>query len=352
MSMQKKFIVYLSALLAFCAILTGCEFSSFSESEDTNSSDTILYTAEASSSNELSEQCAEPSMTVAIAPTPTIPPAEATTIPIKAPSATRPTAVTSTITTPTIPATAKLSDIALDNLIGKSKACITEQFGSPVAIEKSKYGFSWHVYHDNYAGFFMVGIHNSSVVGLYSNSPTLRFENISAGTAKKIVSEKLYGRYSGPLTFIQKGNTKHILSRTEQMDVFVDDQKYVTIFYDNISGGKLVSIQIIDYSTEQNFGGMPAPDKGFADSYERISFYLINSTRKIFNRPILQYDDNMAKIAAAHSHDMLNRSFFSHINPDGLDFGEELVPRDTNTPFVPKILPRTAPAQFLRMKVI
>lgn len=321
MSMQKKFIISLAVLLASCAISTGCEFSSLSESKGTNSPNTTIYAAEASSSNELSEQFTEPSMTVTIAPTPAIPPAKPTAVPTRAPSATKPTTVTSSMPTPTIPAPAISSDIVLDALIGKSLASVTKQFGSPVAKEKSEYGFDWYVYHNNYKNFVMIGIQNSVVVGLYSNSPNLRIENLAVGVTRGTVRKTLGEKYSGPLTSILKGDTEYTLPIQEQRDVFTDGQQYVTFFYDNIKGRVLTAVQVLDFPTEQSFGLSPAPGKAFTDSYEKIGFYLINSIRVRSNLAVLQYDNNMAKVAAMHSQDMIDRSFFNHVNPDGLDFG-------------------------------
>ncbi len=78
-------------------------------------------------------------------------------------------------------------------------------------------------------------------------------------------------------------------------------------------------MQIIDYATEQGFGYLSAPDTQLAESYEKISFCLINSIRVRFGLPVLQYDTNMAKIAAAHSQDMISRHYFAHLNREGLE---------------------------------
>ncbi len=170
----------------------------------------------------------------------------------------------------------------------------------------------------------MIGIQNDTVVGLYSNSVSLKFENVTVGTAISTVRNSLGAKYTGPLASILKGGTEYKLAKTDQRDVFQDSQKYVTVFYDNTLGGTLTAIQIIDYSTEQRFDFLPAPDSQTAESYENISFYLINSIRVRFNKPVLQYDNNMAKVAAAHSEDMIRRFYFNHINPDGQDPGERI----------------------------
>lgn len=312
MSIRKKAIGYLSILLAFCTTAAGCSSSSgSSQGNSTDSSYSSAYSAEASSSNEASDPSLSDTTNaaeVATAPAATTAPSAATTI-------------------PPAPATAPLKPFneMLDTLIGQSVAYVTQQFGSPIAVEKSEYGFSWYVYHNNYTRLVMIGIKNNIVVGLYSNSAELKFNNISVGTPKSSVRSSMKG-YTGPLASIIKNNTatsytEYKFDRTimEQRDVFTDGQKYVTLFYENIKikDGVLTAVQIIEYSTEQNTGGLPNPDTELAKSYERISFYLINSIRVRFGKPVLQYDNNMAKVAAAHSQDMITRRYFDHLNPQG-----------------------------------
>lgn len=206
----------------------------------------------------------------------------------------------------------------LDNLIGKPLADITAQFGNPAAQEKSEYGFSWYVYHKNYANFVMVGIQNNTVVGLYSNSPTLSFEGLKVGVSKSSVRSTLSSEYTGPVTSILKGNTKYILDKTDQRDVFSDSQKYVTVFYDTTKGGTLTAIQIITSSVEQSFKVLPLPSKQTSDSYEKLSFYLANSIRVRNSLVPLRYDNKLETLSREHSRDMLNRNYFNHNTPDGV----------------------------------
>ncbi len=253
------------------------------------------------------------------APSPTLAPTKSTSVTAEPTKAPAPTAAPTKAPAPTAAPTkapVNTSQIILENIIGKTGSYVTEQFGKPVVTEKSEYGFYWHVYHKNYTGFVMIGIQNDKVVGLYSNSSDMSLETLKVGSAKSTVRSTLSNKYTGPTTFIQKGNTRYNLTNTDQKDIFYDSNKYVTVFYDNINGGTLTAVQVIDYNTEQSFGYFPAPSQEYTDSYEKIGFYLINSIRVRFNLPVLLYDNNMAKIAAAHSQDMIDRNFFAHENPD------------------------------------
>ncbi|SRR6266446_3484160 len=44
---------------------------------------------------------------------------------------------------------------------------------------------------------------------------------------------------------------------------------------------------------------------------------LVNSERQSRNVKALVFDEHLSQIARAHSQDMVNRDFFSHVNPDG-----------------------------------
>ncbi|MGI6248092.1 MAG: CAP domain-containing protein [Acutalibacteraceae bacterium] len=244
--------------------------------------------------------------------------------PVK-PVATQPPPATTTKPTPpptTTKAPAKPAQPAysckLDNLIGKPLADITAQFGNPAAQEKSEYGFSWYVYHKNYANFVMVGIQNNTVVGLYSNSPTLSFEGVKVGASKSTVRSAFSSKYTGPVTSILKGNTQYILDKTDQRDVFSDSQKYVTVFYDTTKGGTLTAIQVIAYSAEQTLKLLPLPSKQTSDSYEKLSFYLANSIRVRNSLDPVRYDKKLETVSREHSQDMLNRNYFNHNTPEGV----------------------------------
>ncbi|NJN93094.1 MAG: CAP domain-containing protein [Anaerolineales bacterium] len=51
---------------------------------------------------------------------------------------------------------------------------------------------------------------------------------------------------------------------------------------------------------------------------------LINAERTSRGLAPLAFDALLAQAAEAHSQDMINRNFFSHINPDGLDPGDRV----------------------------
>jgi uncharacterized protein YkwD len=61
----------------------------------------------------------------------------------------------------------------------------------------------------------------------------------------------------------------------------------------------------------------PKPEIRVADLEQKIH-QLVNFERKVVERPTLEWDDELAKLARAHSEDMAKRKYFKHVNPEGL----------------------------------
>ncbi len=56
-----------------------------------------------------------------------------------------------------------------------------------------------------------------------------------------------------------------------------------------------------------------------AEEVELMIHDFVNESRNKSGAVPLQFDPNLAEIARAHSQDMIERNFYSHVNPDGLD---------------------------------
>lgn len=63
------------------------------------------------------------------------------------------------------------------------------------------------------------------------------------------------------------------------------------------------------------------------DDYETLLFRLANCERQARRIPPLQCDERLVWVGRAHSHDMIARDYFSHIDRDGRTPGERLQAR-------------------------
>jgi uncharacterized protein YkwD len=70
------------------------------------------------------------------------------------------------------------------------------------------------------------------------------------------------------------------------------------------------------------FAYLPSINK--TDTFEQQLINLINAERISQGRPPLSISPLLMQVAEAHSQDMIDRNFFDHTNPDGLDPGDRL----------------------------
>ncbi|MHB1454029.1 MAG: CAP domain-containing protein [Saccharofermentanales bacterium] len=207
----------------------------------------------------------------------------------------------------------------LDNLIGSSRSAILDTYGNPLSTELSEYGSTWHIYHNRYKRFIMIGIKDDLVTNVYSNSADLEIFGVGIGAPRESVRLKLKADFGSPLTSIMKGTSRYPISDTDQKDVFTDGNAYYTFFYDMTKGGTLTAVQIACSSIEQKTGLFPAASAEMASAMENISFCLMNTIRIRMGKPAIRWDNRIAAIARGHSCDMHDQDYFGHTGPEGLN---------------------------------
>ena len=68
----------------------------------------------------------------------------------------------------------------------------------------------------------------------------------------------------------------------------------------------------------------PAPTTGPVDSEIQSLVNMVNNHRASRGLSALVWDDRVAEVALAHSQDMVDRNYYSHINPEGQNAGARL----------------------------
>lgn len=201
-------------------------------------------------------------------------------------------------------------------VIGDSKEHVLNQLGEPDRQDVSEYGFTWFIYNKDYKNYIQVGIKDGKVVGLYTNSTNWQSKKgIKFGSTSADV-KKAYGE---PLSYIQKGNTRYLLSADKkEANTFSIDHSYVTIFYDIHRNQTVTSILIIEKNTEHSLNGFYGkPSNELVKAYEMQVFDLANSVRVRNGLKPFVWDDKAAKSSLLHSIDMVTGNFFSHTNLKG-----------------------------------
>jgi len=201
--------------------------------------------------------------------------------------------------------------------LGMSESELDDIFEKPYDVLLSEYGFYWNIYHKNFQNYIQVGIKDGIVVGMYTNSPKLLFENISGGTKKERIREIL----GEPIDGIVKGNTRFLSnggSKDSNFEIYKIRGAYVTFFYDIYKNNSLTSVNIIDCDVEEGFDMLYAPQSSeLQKSFEKQNFYVTNATRVNEKKTPFSPHDGLDGLAYSHALDMSQNNYFSHTSQNG-----------------------------------
>ncbi|WP_240374365.1 S-layer homology domain-containing protein [Bacillus piscicola] len=202
--------------------------------------------------------------------------------------------------------------IEIDDSVEK----VTDSLGKPNAVEDSRYGFKWHIYHDHFDNYVQYGIEDGKVAAIYSNQDTWRGESgIRLDKTKQDV-KRVYGE---PLPSIQKGGAS-FSTETDSAGTYQLGDQYTTFFYDQHRDNRVTAVLFIKSTVEEQFRQFYAkPTKSLKESYERQVFYLTNAQRKRYGKKTLKWDELVAGTARSHSADMAGNHYFEHTNLNGKD---------------------------------
>lgn len=201
--------------------------------------------------------------------------------------------------------------------IGMSYDDVLSLFGDPKDSFLSEYGFIWNIFHVNFKNYIQIGVQDSKVVGIYTNSPEFFYNGISVGTEKAVVNMT----FETPITYIKKGNTRFIMNGIDDganMEVFMYRNSYITFFYDSFKNNSVTSVNIIDYDVEQSLNTLYADGTyDLKKSFEVQNFYLINAVRVRHGLYPLNFNGALSRSSFNHSQDMAKNGYFSHTSLSG-----------------------------------
>ncbi len=199
--------------------------------------------------------------------------------------------------------------------LGDSLSWVLSKYGQPIREDASEYGFKWLVYHQNYKNYFLVGIQNNTVVGLYTASDLLTSTNgLKINQTKTSVTSTL----GAPLKGILKGYSEFQQYDDAEVATYLNNKVYITTYYDTQNSGKMYAIKIVDYNVEQAFKShYGTASEALKTAYEKELFDLVNVFRTSLNLNTLTWNEAVAVVTRKHSVDMAVRKFFDHTNPSG-----------------------------------
>jgi len=218
----------------------------------------------------------------------------------------------------TLEAITQTRSFGIDGIqIGDSYEAVIKSSGSPLREDTSEYGFKWLIYHNQYRDYYQVGIQGGKVVALYTASDLLTSTNgLKIGMTKTQV-DALLGK---PMIGILKGNYEYLQYNNAETATYLNQNQYITAYFDTADGGKLFGVKFVDYTVEQAFKSQyGSPSDALRIALEKQIFDLLNVYRVSFGKPILKWNENLTNVSRKHSKDMAVRDFFDHTNPSGYD---------------------------------
>lgn len=200
--------------------------------------------------------------------------------------------------------------------IGDAMSEVTNELGKAKRITTNEYGTQWHTFHTDYQNFLMVSFDESSRVnGLFTNNDLIASTyGIKLNSAKSSVQEAL----GDPIKHIVKGNVNYILNNDGEMDTFLIENVFVTVFYDIHESNTVTAIQIISESLENQKPALYGEtSETLQQGFEFQLFDLTNAARVHHKISPVRWESTIRATAYKHSLDMAEKNYFNHTNLEG-----------------------------------
>ncbi|MEW9676585.1 CAP domain-containing protein [Lentibacillus sp. L22] len=224
--------------------------------------------------------------------------------------------------------------------VGKTKDQLTENFGKPVRIDKSAYGYDWWVYTDKQDQYIQFGVEDDKVTTVYATGDDLSIDPIYVGQSYDAVNEQF--SFKKDMTYKDgvKSYTFHLNDEDMKMRPLakIADNLFVQCYFDTFTD-KLSSIRILTadsllkqraYQIEYR-GGLPdvpeLSDKEWQEvesGMEQQIFDITNVMRSQFDKSKVAWNKTVSEVAFLHSEDMSKNDYFSHYSKNGNGLKERL----------------------------
>ncbi|WP_156488484.1 CAP domain-containing protein [Fictibacillus phosphorivorans] len=236
----------------------------------------------------------------------------------------------------------QIPDDAVSNWIGKDLAAFEKQWGKPVRIDPSSYGYEWYIYGDKSPkGYLQAGVEDGKVVTLFVIGSEVNTNPFTIGED----SNKIIQKYpiESDIT-INDGEDFFRFELSEQEIMLrplikLGEKVWVQLYFDKFTN-KLSSVR---YTTSDVLlrqrpysivyrGDLPPvqplteeEQKKVDQSEEQQVFELTNIIRLNYDKNPLEWDELTSEVAFLHSEDMLTQQYFSHESKDGRTLSDRLL---------------------------
>lgn len=228
-------------------------------------------------------------------------------------------------------------------LIGKNEDELEKNFGTPVRIDESMYGYQWFIYNQNPKSYLQVGVENNRIVTIFAIGQNLDVAPFEIGQPVEEIFNTHYIdtninlEYNGNSYRFELNDTDLNLRPMVQLgDIFV--QLYIDKFTGNLS-----SVRFLDAATlikqrpyELVYNGVliqasePSEEmqRAIEEDTEQEIYDITNVLRDRNKLKLLKWDENTARAAFQHSKDMSENNDFSHTSKKFGDLAKRLKTAD------------------------
>lgn len=222
-------------------------------------------------------------------------------------------------------------------LVGQKTEKLKEQFGEPSRIEPSSFQYEWWVYTEEPR--FMAGVLKGKVNQLYTADGKSDVAPFSIG--QNVQDIHRFTPIESEIDVAIKDNIYTFSLNSEDINnrmLISYEDLFVQLYIDQIGGG-LAGVRFIAPSTlvkhqpyDMTYLGemMEAPKPSSTvqievdRAMERQTFELSNQLREAYERPVLEYDNELAILSREHSQEMIFRKQSSNEGEPIEAFSERL----------------------------
>lgn len=223
-----------------------------------------------------------------------------------------------------------VSKSSLAKYINKNVSSLEKEFGKPVRIDPSEYGYQSYIFNPKNAGYMQVGVRNQKVQTIYALGNDLNLEPYKIGmSAEKIFTD---ANLQSDLAFYYQDNYYRFELSEEDLNIHplvnLGSGVYAQLNFDRMTS-KLVSIRYVNklaliklHPYEMTYQGdvftetvSPEKRKKIDASEDQQIFEITNIIRDRYGVGTLLYNDRVATVAYNHSVDMKVNDYFDHESP-------------------------------------
>ncbi len=242
-------------------------------------------------------------------------------------------------TTPQRESSSKVASGSFFQWMGASSEELIGEFGEPVRIEKSGYGYEWWTFNQDEKEYNQFGIKDGTVVTGITFSTQDKDPPFNIGEPYDKLQKKF--SFKKELSLSTEGDYKLELNANDLKArplISLNDHWTAQLYFDTFTN-QLIAVRVLRNDILLKLqpykivyrGQLPQSQNLSNEEWEQVEngmerqvFSMTNFIRREHNAGNLTLLPKASQVAFLHSQDMETRQYFSHVSPDGNGLKERL----------------------------